>query len=471
MSWMHASFFVAKIGKGKVTYMSNSEQKYTENIQNCRFAVHKITYSENMCFVTRHFIVLKDTTTNLVIKITDFADYVLYRVTADTNAYHTNEAVLYTTCQFLNYVFFEHYEKYHITTIYDLNWNMFQDYISEYCSTRKKSDGNYPGKASIQNKRAALCIFGEMLCHYHKEKMRFLHRHQFIHTKLCRDGNKTFECNIYQLHVKYFRDDNNELLHLSRDMPLDLADRILKMAEIYEPDLCFPIVLQLYGGLRSGEVCNVRGKDSILGPGIIIQSIPILDKYGNRVLHPQSIQLDLRHVYALRSDGKEVGKIKKKRLASIYGPFVDIVYRYYLKHLELIKDKECEDTKPLMLCKNQNQNTGIYYAQNKADYCDRVKKLFFNYVLPSCENDANPDLAVFYLNMRNHSWGPHALRHWFTVYLIYCGVDDVAELMFLRGDRSPKSASDYIKNKGVIMQTYKKSLQKFGNMINGSEAN
>lgn len=448
--------------------MSNTLQSYTQNILKCRFAVYKITYSEDKRFVRRYFIVLKDDLTGLIIKVTDFADYVLYRAMEDMNVYRTNESALYAICQFLNYVFFEHYEKYQITSIYDLNRNMFQEFILDYCSTRKP-DGSYPGKESIINKRAAICIFGEMLCYYHKDKMKYLHRHEFVRTKLYHDGEKTFEQNAYQIYVKYWSDNNGELQKLMRDMPIDLADRIIKMAEIHMPDLCFPIILQLYGGLRSGEICNIRGKDSILGPGIIIQSIPIIDKYGNRVLHPQSIQIDLRHEYTLRSDGARIGEIKKERMASIYGPFVNIVYKYYLKHLDLIKDKNCEDTKPLILCKNKNRQTGLYYGQTKYNYCSRLKKLFFNYVLPSCENDQNPDLAIFYLNMQSHSWGPHAFRHWYTVYLIFCGVDDVAELMALRGDKNPNSAAEYIKNKGVILQTYEKSLQKLGKMISTPE--
>lgn len=91
---------------------------------------------------------LKDDLTGLIIKVTDFADYVLYRTMEDMNAYRTNESALYAICQFLNYVFFEHYEKYQITSIYDLNRNMFQEFILDYCSTRKP-DGSYPGKEKV----------------------------------------------------------------------------------------------------------------------------------------------------------------------------------------------------------------------------------------------------------------------------------------------------------------------------------
>ena len=72
--------------------MSNTLQSYTQNILKCRFAVYKITYSEDKRFVRRYFIVLKDDLTGLIIKVTDFADYVLYRAMEDMNAYRTNES-------------------------------------------------------------------------------------------------------------------------------------------------------------------------------------------------------------------------------------------------------------------------------------------------------------------------------------------------------------------------------------------
>ena len=69
--------------------------------------------------------------------------------------------------------------------------------------------------------------------------------------------------------------------------------------------------------------------------------------------------------------------------------------------------------------------------------------------------------------MRNHSWGPHSFRHWFTVFLLYCGVDDVARLKDLRGDRSDDAAESYLKRKGVLMSIYRKSIDKLGIMIKG----
>ena len=123
-------------------------------------------------------------------------------------------------------------------------------------------------------------------------------------------------------------------------MPIDFGPRILQMAEIYDPELCFPIALGLYAGLRSGEICNVRQKGSPLGPGIILQTLRHTDASGHIVLEPTSMEFDLRKEVMIRSDAKSFGKIKKERMATVFGPFVKILYGYYIKHLQLIAGKQ-----------------------------------------------------------------------------------------------------------------------------------
>lgn len=439
-------------------------EPYDHLVKKCKYAVYEVEEVKSELLMEYQAIVIKDVETNLIIKITDFADYVIYRVLDESERYKTDKGSLYTTCQFLNFVFFENYEKYRIESVFDLKKEMVFDFLNMYSMTRTKN-GRYPKKQSIKDKRAVVCLFIEMLCHYNKKEMKYLKRGDLVHTHIYKEGYKTRYRNEYLIYIRYMEAQRDELDQLLRDMPISISDRFIKMAEIYEPELCFAIVLQLYGGLRCGEVCNVRRKESSVGPGVIINSIRVIDKKGNPYLHAKSFQIDLRKEYTMRTDEKCVGKIKSKSFASIFGPFTDIVYRYYLKHLEIIRDKDCEPVMPMFLCKNKNSSSNIYYALTKASYIKRVKSLFYKHVLPSLENDPDPDLANFYLQMRTHTWGPHAFRHWFTVFLIYCGVDDLATLKDLRRDRDPHSAEVYLKRKGVLMRTYEKSLNVFGNMI------
>ena len=64
--------------------------------------------------------------------------------------------------------------------------------------------------------------------------------------------------------------------------------------------------------------------------------------------------------------------------------------------------------------------------------------------------------------LQNYNLAPHALRHYFTVRLVLCGLDE-AQLMYYRGDTSRDSALTYLRNKGEIMrkleETYAKAIE------------
>ena len=49
---------------------------------------------------------------------------------------------------------------------------------------------------------------------------------------------------------------------------------------------------------------------------------------------------------------------------------------------------------------------------------------------------------------------PHILRHWFSVRLALYG-EDVAGLMYWRGDTSPESALPYVTDKSELEKQYK----------------
>ena len=442
---------------------------YAKNISKTEFAVYNVSYSEEKRYIKRPVIVLRDKETGLIIKFTDYADYVLYRVYEDQYVFKANEKMVYAISQFLNYSLIDNYWQYQITSVKELRIEHFKDFLSDYAQT-KLASGRYPSQQSVNDKRVAISIFGEMLCHYNKKEMKHLKRGNFIKTTVYQKDDKKIEKNIYKLKIRCYEKDSGELKQLYRDMPIELLERFLQYAEMYDPELCFPICLQAYAGLREGEICNVRRKGSSYGPGIITTSEKTRDKYGNDIFVPTSFQIDLRNEYLMRNDYIEVGDIKRERIVGVWGPFVEKVNRYYLKHLYLIKNKPSdEDIQPMFLSKNKTRKTGQYEAMTVDRYSARVKNLFYKYILPSCENDANPDLALFYLQMKNHTWGLHSFRHWFTVFLLYCGVDDLARLKDLRGDKGDNSARDYLKRKGVLMNIYKKSLDKMGIMIRGDE--
>lgn len=169
----------------------------------------------------------------------------------------------------------------------------------------------------------------------------------------------------------------------------------------------------------------------------------------------------------MRGDLKDVGRIKKERRQSLYGPFLEIVMKYYNEHLKLIKDMPCEGTMPMFLNRNKDRAAGVYRAMTTDSYRKRIQRLYRNHVLPACQDHEKPELADYFIQMQGRTWGAHAFRHWFTVALILNGVDDIVQIMDLRGDSNPSSARTYLANKGVLMEKYRKAAEQLGMMING----
>ena len=436
---------------------------YADRITQYEFAVVKAQATVEQCSRYFYSIVLRNKATGIIVWFTDYADYAMYLMNERIDIHSGHISYLYAVTQMLNFILISGYAKYRITSIGDITKPMLKDFMLAYASTKLPS-GHFPSKQSVQEKRNGICVFLENELADKPHIFRYLHRGQFIKLFAApkADGYGAAYFCKYKLAAKVFGDDNGELQQLMRDMPLQLKDRFIRMAEIYDPELVFAIVLQLYGGLREGEICNVSREQGIYSPGIIVRMV------GDNLTGARkcvSFEIDLRHEYQLRSDHKRLGEIKKERFVGIYGPFTETVYKAYRQHLDLTSKKTTEEFAPMFLNKNPNKKNGVYMAMTISGYRERIRKLFFNHVLPSCQHDLDPDLAMFYAIMQQHTFGAHAFRHWFTVFLIYSGVDDIETLMTLRGDSSPLSAQTYLKRKGVLMREYKESLSAWGNEI------
>lgn len=94
-----------------------------------------------------------------------------------------------------------------------------------------------------------------------------------------------------------------EEVEIFRDIPTKVFRVLINLAVRYAPDIALAIGLQAFGGLRPGEVCNVRQERSPKGAGILFTFV------GGRLV---KAEVDLTHEYAMRSDGVVCGSIKKK---------------------------------------------------------------------------------------------------------------------------------------------------------------
>lgn len=436
-----------------------------------RFRVLKTKYINLGEVIYIYTIVVKDTQTGLIAAMTEFADYILYIVPNDISEYKFGEKDVYGVCDFLNYLFFDERS---VRRIGETTAAMAEAYLDSYAAGLRSAGGEIPSRAAIRSRRQAICVFLETLAYYETMDHIFsgdlISKYEYM---IPSTGEIRTRCR-YNLNVRYRTRPTGEIQQLMRDMPLEIAQRFIDMAQVHDPELTFPIVLMMYAGLRGGEVCNVYRGIKDKDQGILTTGIKYIGADGKEKYEIDSMMICLLHEYTLRSDGIRQGEIKRERIQAVFVPFLGTIMRFYNYHIKLIKEKPCETIggiRPMFLSKNKDSRTGVYMAMTLSGLRDRINTLYRKYVLPSCKDDADPNLARYYLQMQQgHTWGKHAFRHYFTVLLLFCGVDDPEMLKMYRGDKSLKSAQAYIRNKGVLLDLYKKTLEHIGAMILPKEA-
>lgn len=423
---------------------------YEEMISNAKFTLYKRELDRDGHVVTRSLIVLKDLATDMIIKVTDYADHALYM--KDGLSVHAEDPDrLYAVCQMLDFILIKKYPMYGLTDLAGMTKEMMQAFLDEYAITELPT-GGYPDLETVRAKRAAVTDFAVSLIE--AGRLPLISKGDLVETTYIKDKGVVVPVNRYILRTRVIKRPSG-YKRLLRDMPYAIAERLLIMTELYDPDLTCAVALGLYAGLREGEICNLRLNTSVYGP--CFRFTFVADTC-------TGIEIDLTKERVLRSDGKCVGKIKRERTQMVYSGFCQIIYDFYKKHLERTQDKTREEYMPMFVSKRPSSE-GYYPAMTKAGFRERLAKIFFDYVLPSCKADPDPDLRLYYLKMQGHTWGGHALRHWYTVTLVLFGVDNIAALMAYRGDKSPRSAMVYLQHKGEIERRYKAASETLGKMI------
>jgi integrase len=228
-----------------------------------------------------------------------------------------------------------------------------------------------------------------------------------------------------------------------RELPTEAFKILLSLSFRYAPDIAFALCLQAFAGLRAGEALNVRQESSPLGSGIVLTRI------GSFV---RKIEIDLTRELQLRSDGVVVGGIKKPRVQCVYPPFIQAFAAAYEQHKAWLSAHRFEsDYAPMFV-----NSKGL--AMTYKDYAYRFKQLTERFFRPAALASDDEELRIYGQLLYENSLGLHALRHWFSVQLVLHG-EDIAQVQFWRGDKSPESAFVYLRNKGDLVRELETSSE------------
>ena len=398
--------------------------------QSYHFAVynHKLVVGKNR-LITRNFIVIKNKNGD-IIAFTRLHNYIhSKRKYASKSISDNGNNRSFFVAQFLNYVFFSD-SNYEITLISEITIEIVQKFFYYFGS----ENPNGIGRSKITVDKCAIAVIDFLLEYIIKNPCK-LKKQQLVTEK--------FYYNKRGKKIKYYLPQIN-IVHsatpkvILRDMPNSVFNLFLSYAASYHKEILILIALSAFAGLRPSEACNVRQENSPLGPGMFFSRV------NNKITE---IKIDLKKEYVLRSDLKVTGFIKKEREQKVYPNFINIFVQCYRIYCDYILTQKFElDYMPLSVNRNGKAMTYPNYLYH---FRKMVKEL-----IPIMLNHPDLEIQEYAQLLTENNISPHIFRHWFSVRLTLYG-ENVASLMYWRGDKNPESAITYLQNKSEIAKKFK----------------
>ncbi len=340
------------------------------------------------------------------------------------------EKMIYIT-QMLNYILIDHKAIYRIDHIFKITKDMLAAFFMDY-SLKEKKSGGHRGSQDVEKCILAVTCFFSRLCRKYSGYCAINKDELYSDKKVYPRYGKQHLVSVPDFQIPVI----SEPKEIFRDIPTKVFQILMNIALRYDPDIAFAMSFQAFAGLRPGETMNVRQESSPKGPGIS------LTWRGKKLVR---VDIDLTHEYCLRSDSVSCGSIKKERIAHVYPPFLNVFERMYALHQKRLSRTSYEkDYCPMFVnSRGMAMTYDIYYSRFTSLITDKLRPLLLSHDDPECR--------IYGQMLCENSLGPHALRHWFSVQLALRG-EDVAQLQFWRGDKSPESAFRYLQNKGDLIR-------------------
>lgn len=408
-----------------------------ERIQ--RYSVYSLRNTmEDGQIYTRSFIVIKNDY-GIIVRFTKFQEYAGIYARGTYKPITANpEAKLYFICGMLNYILVDHGEDFGIRHVFDITKPMLATYFDAY-AMEKQSDG-YRSRESVERCITVVTGFMSRLLWKFGGFMKVSGAELYVEKNCMTHKGHLIKKSIPAFQATGIPKSDGPF----REMPTKAMEILLPLAFRYTRDIAFGLCLQAFAGLRAGEVCNVRQECSSLGAGIRFTET------GGIV---RKAEIDLRREMALRSDGTEIGTIKKERLQCVYPAFLGTFMKAYELHKEYLQTVIFEkDYAPMFVNRNGK-------AMSYENYRQRFKKLINEYLRPLLIKSSDPELRIYGQLLYENRLGTHSMRHWYTVQLVLRG-EDIANIQFWRGDKNPESAFVYLQSKGELTRELKETNEK-----------
>lgn len=406
-------------------YLEEWRENYHYGVYN-----HRLITKDSITY-TRSFIVIRNKF-GIIVHFTNLHNYAcIYENKVFVPLAADSEARLHYICMMLNYVLIKHYDKFRIDHVFNVNREALECFFRDY-AMEKQPNGKYRGEQSIERCVYAVVAFFRKLRWKFGNHVVLKNEDLFTEKTVYNKYGKSKKKKVPVFQVRGIRKTGEAF----RELPTKAFKILLSLAFRYTPDIAFGICLQAFAGLRAGEVCNVRQEGAPSGNGIIFTQVE------NRTI---KIEINLTRELMMRSDGVVCGKIKKERMQCVYPPFLAAFTAAHELHKKFLATRNYE----LDYCPMFINNHGV--AMTYDDYARRFRSLVDNHFRAVLLESDDPECRIYGQLLYENNLTTHALRHWFSVQLTLRG-EEIAQIQYWRGDKSPESAFMYLQNKGDLIK-------------------
>ena len=400
-----------------VLYVKNFKKKY-------KFVVRSIwgQYAANSdgSPISKQYVVLKiqdiETKSEVIHPITDFILSNWKHL-----SFNTMKASAFTVAMFLNFLI-ENKQYYDLKKLSQLELFHGTAFLNEL--TYNKT----PKKTVKKHERILIRLF------------KFLSEKEIIDKNKCEFREKVVanHSNAEVVMKSPFKDVeyyNNSLSYSIHQLPDEYILKFLEVAYQLNSCIALGIYMQFFGGLRTGEVCNLRIKD-----------VQLLGSYGG-----DGFILNLSEDRHLRDDlNNTAGSdyIKSKRWQIVFG-FKNWSRLFFEKHMTSHPTKHVSGDSPLFINRDGLGLTGSSYYY----HFNRIRAAF----LKTLRESTNTKDRLNAITLEGSKWSSHLGRGIFS-NLLAEEADNLYDVSFPRGDKSFSSVKPYLANTSRIKKKIENKL-------------
>src|SRR5699024_8438307 len=359
--------------------------------------------------ITKQYVVLKiknaQTGSEVIHPVTEFI-----LINWKHLSFNTMKSSAYTVVMFLNFLI-ENKQYYNLTNLNQLTILHGTAFLNEL--TYKKTP-----KQTVKRHETILTRFYDFL--FEKEIINYEMKEQ----KILSNSIETVVLKSPFIEVEYYQSNTHYSIH---QLPDEYILRFLEVAYQLNSCISLAVYMQFFGGLRTGEICNLRVKD-----------IQLLGSYGE-----EGFILNLTEDRHLRNDlNNTAGSdyIKSKRWQIVLG-FKNWSKLFFEKHLSSQLPEGVSGDSPLFINRyGLALSVSIYYYHLK-----KIKEAFLKTLRES--NNSKDRLNA--VTLEASKWSSHLGRGVFS-NLLAEEADNLYDISFPRGDKSFKSVKPYLANTNRI---------------------